>query len=149
MSEETKNRFADWAILELMGHRRLAGFVQEAELAGAGLLRIDIPSAPPVTQFYGVSSVYCLTPTTEEIARGLARSVSVQPVHPYELPAAPGTSEAICDSCEQVIMPGQPAIVLPGGGLRCTDCCQCELDANYADGEHKEVTHRTDDTGRS
>ena len=33
--------FEGWAILELMGHRRLAGYVREVELAGAGVLRLD------------------------------------------------------------------------------------------------------------
>lgn len=36
--------FESWAVLELMGHRRLAGFVREVTIAGAGLLRIDVPS---------------------------------------------------------------------------------------------------------
>lgn len=36
--------FESWAILELMGHRRLAGYVREITLAGAGMLRIDVPS---------------------------------------------------------------------------------------------------------
>jgi hypothetical protein len=44
MSDE---RFKGWAILELMGgHRRLAGYVQEVELAGHGMLRVDVPRHP-------------------------------------------------------------------------------------------------------
>lgn len=31
-----------WCVLELMGHRRLAGQVQSVELASAPFLRIDI-----------------------------------------------------------------------------------------------------------
>jgi hypothetical protein len=31
-----------WAIVELMGHRRLAGYVREVQLAGAGFLRLDV-----------------------------------------------------------------------------------------------------------
>lgn len=45
MTPETKaSQFESWAILELLGHRRLAGFVRETMIAGAGLLRIDVPS---------------------------------------------------------------------------------------------------------
>jgi hypothetical protein len=84
---DEKEPFADWAILELMGHRRLGGFVREEEIAGAGLLRIDIPCEPPVTQFYSPAALYCLTPTTEEIARALAQRFRPEPVHRYELPA--------------------------------------------------------------
>jgi hypothetical protein len=32
-----------WAIIELMGHRRLAGWLSEEEVAGAAFLRIDVP----------------------------------------------------------------------------------------------------------
>ncbi|MFH0899046.1 MAG: hypothetical protein V2A73_00300, partial [Pseudomonadota bacterium] len=70
-----KQPFAEWAILELLGHRRLAGYVTEQEIAGAGLLRIDVPGDDGVvaTQFYSPASLYCMTPTTEEIARAVAR----------------------------------------------------------------------------
>ncbi len=116
--------FETWAILELMGHRRLAGFVTEQEIGGANLLRIDVPSgcdsgltarhcarcgdckcpgedrldneecplhgptdhpAPPTTQFYSAAAVYCITPTTEEIARGVALRNVPRPVHAFEL----------------------------------------------------------------
>jgi hypothetical protein len=87
MASEQNDAFADWAILELMGHRRLGGFVREEEIAGAGLLRIDIPCEPPVTQFYSPQALYALTPTTEEIARALAQRFRPEPVHRYELPA--------------------------------------------------------------
>lgn len=86
--EETREKFASWAILELMGHRRLAGYVQEQEFAGAGMVRIDVPSVPPVTQMYGVSAIYCLTPCTEQTAREVAGRCGPAPVHRWELPPA-------------------------------------------------------------
>lgn len=89
--------FEGWAILELMGHRRLAGHVSEVEIAGQGFLRLEIPEVvddddtyPAVTQFYSPSSVYALTPTTEETARGVRSRPA--PVNAYEvarLPALP------------------------------------------------------------
>lgn len=82
-----------WAILELMGHRRIAGFVQQVEVFGAAMCRIDIPAADGkmTTQLYGGSSIYCLTPTTEEIARRLAAQNQPRPVSPYELLPPPRT----------------------------------------------------------
>ena len=35
--------YEGWSILALMGHRRLGGFVREAEVAGAKMLRLDVP----------------------------------------------------------------------------------------------------------
>lgn len=46
--------FAGWAILELMGHRRLGGYVTEQEIAGTASLRIDVPSGCT-----GVAASWC------------------------------------------------------------------------------------------
>lgn len=89
--------YAGWTILELMGHRRLAGYVTEAEIAGGKFIRIDVPGkdghgprSTVATQYYGASSVYCLTPTTEEIARAVAERNQVEPAQPWEIkPALP------------------------------------------------------------
>lgn len=82
-----KEPFASWAILELMGHRRLGGYVTEQEIAGHGMLRIDVPGEDGQTtasQFYSPSSLYCLTPTTEEMARAVAKRNQPEPVARWE-----------------------------------------------------------------
>lgn len=81
--------FAGWVILELLGHRRLAGWMQEIQLAGAGFLRIDVPAddGTAMTQMYPPGSVYAITPTTEEIARHVAKGCQPEPVHPWTLRA--------------------------------------------------------------
>jgi hypothetical protein len=82
---------ADWALVELMGHRRRAGRVQEVERFGAKMLRIDIPAGDAfVTEFYGGSAIYAMRPATEEIARATAEAIGdPRPVAPlsYRLPA--------------------------------------------------------------
>ncbi len=45
-TETTGTAFADWVILELLGHRRLAGYLTEAQIAGESFLRLDIPGEP-------------------------------------------------------------------------------------------------------
>lgn len=94
----TKDPFAQWCILELMGHRRLAGYLTEHEIAGAALLRLDVPAQTVVTdgvtdtggfastQFYSPAAIYCITPTTEEIARAVAAQNTPEPVRRWELP---------------------------------------------------------------
>lgn len=86
--------FEGYAILELMGHRRLAGFVRETTIAGVGMLRIDVPmpDGKTATQFYPPSALYCLTPTTEEIARHIAQNNQPRPVQVWELPASGRTA---------------------------------------------------------
>jgi hypothetical protein len=84
--------FDEWAIIELLGHRRLAGRLREVHLAGAGFLRLDLPETPghtPQTQYIAPGSVYALHPTTEAIATAVAARCRPEPVHRWELPAPP------------------------------------------------------------
>ncbi len=75
MTEATET-FEQWAIVEIMGHRRLGGLVTEVERFGTKMMRVDIPPAEvdgqTITQFYGGSSIYALTVTDEETARAFA-----------------------------------------------------------------------------
>lgn len=90
MSEQTTApAFEEWAIVELMGHRRLAGKVTQAEMFGTALMRLDVypgdAEQPTATQFYGGSSIYCLTPTTESVCRRFAKNVAPEPVTKWDL----------------------------------------------------------------
>lgn len=88
-----------WFIVELMGHRRLAGYVTEETIAGAGFLRVDVPGigtddGKVATQFFSPTSVYALTPTTESMARRVALNCLVEPVKAWELPERPSLPSA-------------------------------------------------------
>ena len=88
-NEEQREQFEGWVILELMGHRRLAGYLTEQQLGGTSFLRLDVfvgeAKEAMATQFYSASAVYCITPTTEAIARRLAEDAQPAPVTPWEL----------------------------------------------------------------
>jgi hypothetical protein len=88
---EEQGTFAEWAILELMGHVRMGGRVSEVVLFGTAMGRIDVPTSDGgfTTQFFGGSSVYRLTPTTEELARAVAANNQPEPVHRWELQQLP------------------------------------------------------------
>jgi hypothetical protein len=90
MNAEQDEKFSGWAILELMGHRRLAGYLTEEVVAGSSFIRIDVPGEPPATQFYSPAAVYCITPTTEDIACAFAANARPAPVRRWELPSAEG-----------------------------------------------------------
>ena len=79
---ESKPPFASWAVVELMGHQQIAGYVTEEPIAGTPMLRVDVPataSLPPFTKFVGGSAIYGITPTTQEIAERQARALEVRP----------------------------------------------------------------------
>jgi len=82
--------FDEWCIVELLGHRRLAGRIREVQVAGHGFLRLDIPEAgadPARTQFVAPGSVYALHPVDEATARAAAASWRPAPVQRWELAA--------------------------------------------------------------
>lgn len=118
------------AIVEIMGHVRLAGRVSEAQQYGAVMLRVDIPEVPAAgaaaavpgfTRFYGGGAIYSVTPTTEEIAVAFTRRARPVPVQRFDLALPAMASQP-------------PDAELVGGGKdqpgTCVDCghvdCICD-----------------------
>ena len=81
-----------WAVVELMGHVKMAGLVSEVSAFGVVLGRIDIfgPDANYVTQFFSGQSVYRLTPTSEELCKRMHSPEA--PVSPWDLREATAPS---------------------------------------------------------
>jgi hypothetical protein len=87
--------YEGWGILELMGHRKLAGKLSTQKVAGASFLRIDIPARKDTaietefvsTQFVNPTSIYAMHPTTEEVARAVAASIAPDPVTKWDVKA--------------------------------------------------------------
>lgn len=63
-----KPTFEGWAIVELLGHRVLAGMAREVEICGTRMLRLDValPGSIAVPQFYPPTSIYGITLATAE-----------------------------------------------------------------------------------
>lgn len=85
---EMETTFEQWAVLELMGHGRIAGLVREVNVAGAGFLRVDVPDGKGevrFSKFYSPSAVYAINPVEKEIAVAVASHLDAAPVTRYEL----------------------------------------------------------------
>ncbi len=98
MTDTERNPFEGWAILELMGHKRLAGYVTEVEFAGSAMIRIDIPGdeeGDTASQLYNSSAMYCLTPTDETTARRVAKMSAMAPMTRWELQVSERQQAAI------------------------------------------------------
>lgn len=97
---EQPDKFDTWAIVELMGHQKIAGRVTEQSIAGSALLRVDVPDIngqKAYTRFFGAAAIYSINPTTEEIARGMISACSSEPVRRYELPKLADKAEPAGD----------------------------------------------------
>ena len=78
-----------WAIVELMGHNRIAGLISEAEIGGTVLLRIDVPEVEDnlgFTKFYGTAAVYAITPTDEATVKAAVKAFRQRPIETWILP---------------------------------------------------------------
>lgn len=89
LSKEIEEPLSCWAIVELMGHRKLAGFLLETSIAGARMFRLDVPDDENedggYTQFFSPSAVYAFSPITEEAARRFATLNNTPPFRAYEV----------------------------------------------------------------
>ena len=77
-----EQKFEGWFIVEQLGHKRLAGYVMEHTIAGCGFLRVDMfgeEGEAKATQFILPSTLYCITPVSEAIARKIGEDMEVKP----------------------------------------------------------------------
>ncbi len=117
--QQPSQAFDQWGIVEVMGHKKYAGHITEQVIAGSALVRVDVPEVklagePPrvvnsFTKLVGVGSVYCITPTTEEVARKMADQLArydSDPLPVYipearQLASVPSHSEEIDDGGDE------------------------------------------------
>jgi hypothetical protein len=130
----TAEGFEGYAIVEVFGHRQVAGFVRQVSLFGAQMARIDvpevperkskawdynasrevervIPAIPAFTHYYGGSAIFSMVPTTEELARAAAarfRSEPPQPLAPVsrQLESAPPDAELVEERRDLCVIDG-------------------------------------------
>lgn len=104
MSTDDRQPWEGWALVELMGHRKRAGYVTQEEVAGVAMVRIDSPGPndAKLTAYYSPASLYSLTPVSEEVARGFAAGNTPAPVSRYELPPPPTVPARVVDPDDQV-----------------------------------------------
>ncbi len=82
-----------WAIVELMGHQKIAGKVTEQTIGGGAMIRVDVPATAaraPFTKFYGNAAIYCITPVCEHLACRAAEGMQPEALREWELPWLPG-----------------------------------------------------------
>ena len=123
-----------WAILELMGHTRMAGRISEAPLCGATVLRVDVPEVtvhasayrnggpatdsrriPAPTKLLTLQAVYALNPVDEATATAAAHLFAHEPVSPYTLARA---IDRMDEGCLQRMLHPAPTPSTAGAGAR-------------------------------
>lgn len=134
MTEE-QAKFDGWAILEIFGHQRFAGYVHTQYFGQACMLRLDVPALPggrrrtlkygerigeryvepgatveegptePYTKLFGIGAVYSMTPCDQQTAYKAVETLQPRPLTLVSLP------------------PGKPALAAPVPLSRDFTCC--------------------------
>ena len=118
----TVEKFDEWAVVEIMGHKKYAGHVTEHAMGGASFVRIDVPEITlqdgqklaAFTKLFGAGSVYCISPCTEETAKAFAARLMAESFSRFEAPRLPAPKASEPDGPDAEIK-------------QCLDC-GCELD---------------------
>ncbi len=115
MEQQQQVKFEQWCVVDLYGHNRIVGLVSEQTIGGCAFIRVDVPEVqreaekieagqrvkyqetiPAFTRFYGNDAIYCMTPVSEVIGRGMAAQRADRPISVFELPqlkALPGRDD--------------------------------------------------------
>lgn len=89
--KDQSEKFEAWAIIELMGHQRIAGRVSEMTLGSNSMLRVDVPETdqqPEFSRIFNPSALYAINPVTEEFARMTAEKIIAKPVMEWDMQRA-------------------------------------------------------------
>lgn len=76
------------AIIELMGHQKMAGTISDAAMGGGAFIRVDVPettTSPKFTRFLNPSSIYAINPVTEDVMRVMAERIKFRPVDAWDV----------------------------------------------------------------
>jgi len=96
-----------WAIVEVMGHGRVAGAISQQVFGGANLVRVDVPAVtidettwrnggdattsrviPAHSRSLGAAAIYSINWCDELAATVAAQSIKHEPISPYSLQRA-------------------------------------------------------------
>lgn len=112
----TPNNFEGWAILEIFGHQRYAGYVTTQTFGTAAMFRLDVPALAArekitkrpgyfdgtyvpagslvkegavqgYTKLFGIASIYTMTPCTEEAALNAVEEIQLRPLMEVQIPS--------------------------------------------------------------
>ncbi len=87
---EEAEELKSWALVEIFGHQRIVGFLSQQAFGSGVLFRVDVPDLKDLkkdgkvvrkgfTRYFGLASIYSITPITEDMVRELLPSIDGLP----------------------------------------------------------------------
>lgn len=78
-----------YAVVEMLGHRKIIGVIEKSDYSPGNLIRVDVLNAEGEidrTEHIGTGSIYCLTEVSEEAAKLSAKSNFSKPSIAWDIP---------------------------------------------------------------
>ena len=83
-----EEKFESWALVELMGHNKIAGKVTEHKFGNQSMLRVDVPEVgelPAFTKIISINAVYGINPLSEQDAVDYAKMLKSKPLDVWDM----------------------------------------------------------------
>ncbi len=93
VSDNKHVELCSFALVELFGHQRIVGMVTVDPIDFPGMVRVDVPDLlkdgkterAGFTRYFGKSSLFSVTPITEEAVRELLPHIDGKPAKPLTI----------------------------------------------------------------
>lgn len=100
-----EEKFEIWAVVELMGHNKIAGRVTEHKFGNQSMLRVDVPgidNLPAFTKIIAVNAIYAINPVTEQDAISYAGQIKAKPLDVWDM------ERIFSDRINELVSKGRP-----------------------------------------
>lgn len=78
----------EYAVVEMMGHRKVVAKISESEYGPGSLIKLSVLNREggfDRTEHIGVSSIYCMTIVEKDVAETAAQNMTPEPTFAYSL----------------------------------------------------------------
>jgi hypothetical protein len=85
---QPSEKFDCYCIVELFGHAKIAGRCTEQNIAGANMLRVDVPETdgqPAFTRFFESAAIYAINPVDETTCKHIAGQLQIKPIEAWNV----------------------------------------------------------------
>lgn len=98
MTEDVNRSYNKWAVVELFGHRVVAGFVSAEYIGDQSFVKVQVPEtslSPAWEKSYGKNAIYAITPCSEEDAKRACLHWNASPFEDFSIGLGDETVPAI------------------------------------------------------